>query len=109
MKEKGDKWVPLKKIKNQKEGGRDGRDLGARRERVIRFFFLLISFSDLRKSDRRNLSDQERKVLYETRATRGYQKHWISPRFQVKIRKIIIFSFSHIYDVLTIRIFRSKS
>ena len=33
------------------------------------------------------------KVLYATRATRGYQKHGISPRIQVKIMEILIFSF----------------
>ena len=43
-------------------------------------------------------------MLYETRATRGYQKHGISLRIQVKIRKILIFGFSQIYDVLTVRI-----
>ena len=35
----------------------------------------------------------------------GAKKHEISPRIQVKIRKIIIFGFSQIYDVLTVRIF----
>ena len=39
------------------------------------------------------------------RATRGYQKHEISLRIQVKIQKILIFGFSQIYDVLTVRIF----
>ena len=45
MKEKGDIWVPLEKknnlkVKNQKEGGRDGvRE--ERGKRVIRFYFSL--------------------------------------------------------------------
>ena len=29
-------------------------------------------------------SDQERKFIYSTRATHGYQKHGISPRIQVR-------------------------
>ena len=61
--------------------------------RCERFFFfsLLVYFSDLRKSDRRNSSGKERKVLYATRATRGYQNHRISQIIQVKIRKILNF------------------
>ena len=69
------------------------------------FFSLFVSFSDLRKSDCSNSSGQERKVFYATRATRGYQKHGISLRNQVKIPKILIFYFSQIYDVLTVKIF----
>ena len=54
-------------------------------ERIFFFIFLLFSyFSDLRKSDRRISSGQTRKVLYSTKATRGNQKHGISPRIQVK-------------------------
>ena len=89
---KRDIWVPLKKKRIKIEW--DGED-GQRGVRCERFFFsLLVSLSDLRKSNRRNSSGKERKVLYATRATRGYQKHGISPRIQVKIRKIQIFSFS---------------
>ena len=58
-----------------------------RRQKVLIFFSLFVSCFDLRKSDRQNGSGQERKVLYVTRATRGYQKHGISPRIQVKLRK----------------------
>ena len=62
--------------------------------RSFKFFFSPYYFSDLRKSDRRISSGKERKVLYATRAARGYQKHGISPRIQLKIRKILIFCFS---------------
>ena len=104
-------WVPLKKIKKKKikskwHGETDRRGRRVREDFFFFFFFLLFSyFSDLRKSDRRNSSGQERKVLYATRATRGYQKHGISPRIQVKNWKILIFGFSQIYDILTVRIF----
>ena len=58
------------------------------------FFFLLFSsVLDFWKSDRRISLGKERKVLYATRATLGYQKHKISPRIQVKIRKILNFWF----------------
>ena len=53
----------------------------------IFFFTLKSSFFDSRSSDRRISSGQTRKVLYATRATRGNQKHGISPRIQVKILK----------------------
>ena len=79
------------------------------RDFFFNLFLLFVSFSDSRKSDRRNSSDKERKVLYATRATRGYQKHGISLRIQVKIRKIQIFSFSQIYGILVVRIFRTNS
>ena len=45
--------------------------------RCFNFFLLFIYFLDLRKLERRFSSGQERKVLYATRATRGYQKHGI--------------------------------
>ena len=58
------------------------------KEMILFFsFILLVCFLDLRKSDRQILSSKERKVLYATRATRGYKKHRISPRIQVKVRK----------------------
>ena len=48
------------------------------RERdIFNFFFLFVSFPDLRKSDRRFSSGKERKFIYAKRATRGYQKHGI--------------------------------
>ena len=67
--------------------------------------FIFLSFNSLfdsRNFDRQNLSGQTRKVLYATRATREYQKHEISPKIQVNIRKILVFSFSQIYDVLLV-------
>ena len=97
-----------KKKKKDKENQKEGKRTLQRRI-VFFFFFFFPFFSDLRKSDRRNSSGQERKVLYATRATREYQKHGISPRIQVKIRKILIFGFSQIYGVLTVRIFLTKS
>ena len=71
-----------KKNKNSQRKLADGKSVGStERATIFLFFFLLfISFSDLRKSDLRNSSGKERKVLYVTRATRGYQKHEISPR-----------------------------
>ena len=77
------------------------------REQVRKFFFYFLYFSlpslfDSRSSDRQNSSGQTRKVLYATRATREYQKHEISPKIQVNIRKILVFSFSQIYDVLLV-------
>ena len=109
-------WIPLKekekkiKIKKVVHGTDGERQRTNWRENCFLFiFFLFVSFSDLRKSDRRNSSGQERKVFYETRVTRGYQKHRFSPRIQVKIRKILFFGFSQIYDVITVRIFWTKS
>ena len=72
-------------------------------------FILFTSFLDLRKLDRRFSSGKERKFIYAMRATRGYQKHGISLRIQVKVRKILIFGFSQICGVLTVIIFRTKS
>ena len=40
-------------------------------------------FSDLQHSDDHIFSDQKLKLLYATRATRGYQNHGISPDFHV--------------------------
>ena len=50
------------------------------------FFFLIFlsSLFDTRSFDRWNLSGQERKFIYSTRATCEYQKHGISPRIQVR-------------------------
>ena len=41
-------------------------------------------FSDLRHSNGQHFSDQELKLLYATRATRGYRNHGISLDFHVK-------------------------
>ena len=42
------------------------------------FFLLFVSFSDLRKSDRRFSSGLKEKLIYEMRATRGHQKVGVS-------------------------------
>ena len=69
-------------------------------------FHLFLKFTEIEPSE---FVGSRTKVLYATRATRGYHKHGISPIIQVKIRKIIIFSFSQIYGVLIVRIFQTKS
>ena len=46
---------------------------GGEREILI-IFFLLVSFLDLRKSDRRISSGLKVKLIYAVRATRGHQK-----------------------------------
>ena len=71
---------------------------------VGNFFFFVFKYSlfDSWSSDRRISSGQTRKVLYATRATREYQKNEISPKIQVNIRKILVFSFSQIYGVLLV-------
>ena len=78
-----DMWVPLKEKKKRiKFKTVVGRGRTKIREGEVLIFFLLYSFlSDLRKSDRRISSSKERKVLYATRAMRGYQKHEISLEF----------------------------
>ena len=45
------------------------------REKTIffSFYFLLVSFLDLQKSDRRFLSEQKAKLVYAKRATHRYQ------------------------------------
>ena len=58
---------------------------------ILFYFYLLNLFFYSRVFDRRISSGQTRKVLYSTRATRGNQKHGISPRFQVKVWKILSF------------------
>ena len=72
----------------------------------VRFFLKIFSFKSSlfysRVFNRQNSSGQTRKVLYATRATREYQKHEISPKIQVNIQKILVFSFSQIYDVLLV-------
>ena len=52
-----------------------GQTLGERSgERFFNLVFLLfVSFSDLRKSDRRFSSEQKAKLVYATRATHRYQ------------------------------------
>ena len=98
MKEKRTCGSHLKKKKEyEKKNERKERQTGDRRcvqgEFLFFSFIFFTFFSDSRKSDRRISSGKERKVFYATRATRGYQKHRISPRIQVKILKILNFWF----------------
>ena len=54
-----------------------------RRERYIfNCFSIFIYFSDLRKLDRRFLSEQKTKLDYATRATRRYQYLSVSANFK---------------------------
>ena len=106
-------WVPLKKKTNNKRKLADGERTETSVERVWRgeriiFFSLLVSFSDLRKSNPQISSGPKRKVLYATRATRVYKKQGISLRIMVKIRKNPYFGFSQIYDILTVIIFETR-
>ena len=84
---------PTLNLKQKKQNKTKAIDLSSWREGTtkVREMFLFFSFKsspfDSRSSDRRISSGQTRKVLYATRATRGNQKHGISPRIQVKIRK----------------------
>ena len=95
MKEKGICGSHLKKKQNKNKRKQiEQIDRGVERVPIFYFIFiLLVYFSDSRKFDLRISSGKERKVLYATTATRGYQKHRISPRIQVKIRKILNFWF----------------
>ena len=52
--------------------GRSNRQ-GGREVRESFFFLLFVSFSDLRKSDRRFLLKQKAKLIHAMRATRGHQ------------------------------------
>ena len=104
-----DMWVPqLKKIKKIKAKQTNIVEFEQWTERklenrkVFKNFSLFVSLFNSRVSNRQNSSGQTRKVLYATRATREYQKHEISPRIQVNISKIIVFSFSQIYDILLV-------
>ena len=56
----------------------DETDENERGERDIFFFSLFISFSYLRKSDRRFSSRLKAKLIYAMRATRGHQKVGVS-------------------------------
>ena len=76
----------------------------------IFFIFFIFSRFSLRYTEIRpsEFVGARNKVLYSTRATHGNQKHGISPSFQLKIRKIICFGLSQIYDFLTVGIGRSR-
>ena len=78
-------WVPLKKKKKKKEAdGRTNRECGKERE-FFYFFFSLYFFLRFMEIGSSEFVGSRTKVLYATRATRGYQKHGILPRIQVKI------------------------
>ena len=65
-----------KSIKRKGEGALDGeREL---REGFYFFISLFISFSDLRKSNRRFSLGLKAKLIYVMRATRGHQKVGVS-------------------------------
>ena len=80
------------------------------RERIDFFYFFFFSRFSLRYTEigPSEFVGVRRKVLDSTRATHGNKKHKISPSFQLKIRKILYFGFSQIYDFLTVRIGRSR-
>ena len=81
-------WVPLNKKKEDKHPNEIETD----RVREVRenFFFLFFSlhfFLRFTKIGPSEFVGSRTKVLYATRATRGYQKHGILLIIQVKIRK----------------------
>ena len=90
-----DMWVPRKekKKKTKQKGRRSCMRETDEWQRVdfLKFLFFKSLFSDSRKFDRRNSLGKTRKVLYATRATRGYQNHGISPKILVKIQEIQVF------------------
>ena len=51
---------------------------GSMERKLFYFFLLFVSFSDLRKSNRRFLSRQKAKLIYSTRATREHQNLRVS-------------------------------
>ena len=51
---------------------------GKRRFFIFLLFLFFVSFSDLRKSDRRFSSELKVKLIYATRATRGHQNVGVS-------------------------------
>ena len=95
-----------KKHKNLKPFGFISRD----GEGVFYFFIFIFSRFSLRytKIGPSEFVGARTKMLYSTRATRGNQKHGISPSFQLKNLKNPIFGFSQIYGFLTVRIGKSK-
>ena len=68
--------IIIKWEKNESKGAETGHREG--REYDFYFFFLFVSFSDLRKSDRRFSSGLKAKLIYATRATRGHQNLGVS-------------------------------
>ena len=72
-----------KSIKRERDGREEENEREEReeRERDILIFYLFISFSDLRKLDRRFSSELKAKLIYAMRATRGQQKVGVSTNF----------------------------
>ena len=65
-------------------GGGGGGGVKEKREKKEREREAPTSLYDLRRSVGRFSSGQELKIIYSTKVMRGYQKHEISPRIQVK-------------------------
>ena len=75
----------LKKIIKVKWDGRSdgcGESVGRREIFFLFTFILFASLLDLRKSDRRFLSEQKAKLDYATRVTRRYQYLSVSSNFK---------------------------
>ena len=71
-----------KRDKNQRTGT-DARTESVKRGKDFFFlYFLLVFFSDLRKSDRRFSSELKAKLVYATRATHRYQYHSLLSNFK---------------------------
>ena len=73
--------IIINKNKNKKIKGRSERTERVRRERLRGFYFFIsffVSFSDLRKSDRRFSSGLKAKLIHASRATRGHQNLGVS-------------------------------
>ena len=64
------------------KGGIDGTGERAWRREIFFIFSFFASLQDLRKSDRRFLLEQKVKLVYATRATRGYQELSVSSNSQ---------------------------
>ena len=62
----------------------------------LRFF---LRFTEIGPSDFVGINTES---ALRDEATREYQKHEISPRIQVNIRKILVFCFSQMYGVLLV-------
>ena len=74
--------IKEKKLYKSQTGGRIRRGTERGRTKEIFYLFLLflifVSFSDLRKSDRRFSSRLKAKLIYATRVTRGHQNLGVS-------------------------------
>ena len=98
----------LKKEKKNHQANDKTREREVERQRERekkkqnRFLFLSQIYGNLTVGIRRAKNE---KCSTRRRLCVGTKKHGISPRIQVKIQKILIFGFSHIYDILTVKIF----